>query len=145
MATEWTAYLSDGRSINEKDLFVLNDLSPFRKLIKYIVKNDLSINAITITVGGVRYNSPSLSEKSNFTSTVLPEKFWISYRERFLPFTNSGSSFIGLSWKVGENRTTLWIRTNQDGQKPISWFEIRPADQAIDKLVDKCYNGDDHK
>lgn len=135
----WTAHLSDGRSINERDLFTPNDVLPFKKLVKLCVAQGVEINSLTVNVKGVRYNSPSKSERGNFTSTVNHEKFWVSYRERFLPMQDIAMTFIGMSWKVGENRTTMWIGLSSD--KPISWFEIRKAEGRQEEIIDLYYNG----
>jgi hypothetical protein len=137
MSTEWVAYLSDGRSINEKDLFVQDEELPFKKLVKHCVKNNLTITAITATVNGVRYNTPSTGTRGNFNSTVKPEKFWVQYRERFLPLQGLAISFIGLSWKTRDIRTTLWIKTGDI--EPISWIEIRGAGGSTEEYIDKFY------
>jgi len=135
----WTAHLSDGRSINEKDLLTPNGTLPFKQLVKLCVSQSVEINSITVNVNGVRYNSPSKSERGNFTSTVNHEKFWICYRERFLPMQQIALSFIGLSWRVGEDRTTLWVSLGSEN--PISWFEIRKANDRQEELIDLYYSG----
>ena len=124
----WTAYLSDGRSINDSDLVdpeVKEDILPFKKLVKQLANTEVQINSVTVNVNGVRYNSPSVGERGNFSSTIKPSKFWISYKDRFLPMQNRAVSFIGLSWLTDNNRTTLWISLSVD--KPISWFGIVPG------------------
>lgn len=137
MAAEWTAYLSDGRSINERDLYVEGEELPFKKLVKYCVKNNISITAITATVEGIRFNSPSVSERGNFVSTIKPERFWISYRERFLPIQGIASTFMGISWRVEDTRTTMWIKIG--GDTPISWIEIRDLKDSVEHFINKCY------
>jgi hypothetical protein len=137
MAAEWIAFLSDGRSINEKDLFVKDEELPFKKLVRYCIKNDLTITAITATVNGVRFNTPSTSSRGNFTSPVKPEKFWIQHRSRFLPVQELQLAFLGLSWKSGDYRMTQWIAL--DNEKPISWMEVRGAGGAVDEFIDKFY------
>lgn len=135
----WTAYLSDGRSINEKDLFSPNDVLPFKKLITQCYKEGVDINCVTLNVKGVRYNSPSKSERGNFVSSVEHGNFWISYRDRFMPMQDMAVSFIGLSWRTGEDRTTLWVSLSSD--KPISWVEIRKAVGRQEEIIDLYYSG----
>ena len=137
MACEWTAYLDDGRSINEKDLFVEGEDLPFKKLVHYCVKNDIIINAITVAIDGIRFNSPSLGERGNFNSTEKPERFWIQYRERFLPLQGKAATFLGMSWKLGDIRTQQWIKIS--GPTPISWIEIRKATGGLEMSIEKNY------
>lgn len=135
----WIAFLSSGQSINEEDLYVPGEESPFKKLVRYTVKNNLVINAVTVTVKGIRYNSPSLSERGNFVSPVKPERFWVCYRDRYFPFQKENYTFIGLSWKANDCRTILWIGTNSEN--PISWIEINNLDTSLEELINKYYNG----
>jgi hypothetical protein len=134
----WTAFLSDGRSVNEQDLFVPDEELPFRKLVRLCVRENLKVNAITVTVKGIRYNSPSLGERGNFASEIKPEKFWIMYRDKFLVMQNKAFSFIGLSWKVGNSRTTIWIGTTTD--KPISWVEVMSLNTSEEELINRVYD-----
>lgn len=136
----WTAYLSDGRSINDSDLKDSTKIEnlPFRKLVEALAGTGININSVTIKVNGVVYNSPSVGENGNFASTIKPTKFWIAYKDRFLPMQNRSVSFVGLSWMVEDIRTTLWVSL---GSKPISWFEIREATGRQEDLINDCYNG----
>lgn len=133
----WTAFLSNGQSVNEKDLYIPGQESPFKKLVKYTIANNLTINSITVSIKNTIYNSPSLSERGNFVSPLKPEKFWICYRDRYFPFQKENYTFIGLSWKIGNSRTILWISTNSE--RPISWFEITDLNTSLEELIDKYY------
>jgi hypothetical protein len=135
----WTAYLSDGRSINEKDLLVPNEELPFKKLVRYCVKNDLQINAVTLFINGVRINGPSMTERGNFVSAIKPEKFWILYRERFMPLQGRAISFMALTWKVENIRTFLWVALSDP---TICWFELRKAEGATEELIEQVYKGE---
>lgn len=137
MSVEWTAFLNDGRSINDKDLFIPKEDLPFKKLVKYVTKEDLTINAVTLNVNGIRYNSPSLSERGNFVSAIKPEKFWIFFRDRYLMMQNRSSSFVGLSWKLGDYRTILWVSTTT--VPPISWIEIAGTNNNSETSIEKYY------
>jgi len=135
----WTAYLSDGRSINEKDLYVRGEVLPFKKLVRLCNEQGVQVASMTLNVSGVRYNSPSRGVSSSFQSAIAPEKFWIYYRSRFLMLQSRENSFIGLSWKAGDFRTTLWVST--DNPRPISWFEIKKAEGREEDMINDHYKG----
>lgn len=115
---KWIASLSDGRTIEEKDLFVEGEDSPYRKLLKIIEKDKVSITGFRIQVKGRTYVAPSNSKLAKFPSVIKTD---VQMRKR-ATLTQGGvcDKFYGFFFVIGDKR--IYQRISEETGD--SWIQI---------------------
>ena len=115
---KWIASLSDGRTIEEKDLFVKGEDSPYRKLLKILENDNVSITGFRIQVKGRTYVAPSNSKLAKFPSVI---KTNIQMRKR-ATLTQGGvcDNFYGFFFVIGDKR--IYQRISEETGD--SWIQI---------------------
>ena len=117
--TKWIASLSDGRTIEEENLFVAGEKSPYQKLLDIIEKDKVTLTGFRIQVNGITFVAPSNSKVAKFPSSV---KVNITHRKRAemkLGDANS-DNYYGYYFEIGETKIYNWINSKTGD----SWIQV---------------------
>uniref|UniRef100_A0A6M3IWC8 Uncharacterized protein n=1 Tax=viral metagenome TaxID=1070528 RepID=A0A6M3IWC8_9ZZZZ len=135
---EWEIGLSNGESWNRKQLYKEKDLSPFRRLLKYMKDGDLSITSFKIILPSCFLHLPST--KGKIQSEIEPLYFWIETNERFGGYLGSQLKSIeikeSVSYRLGDTRVYYWVNENNN-----VWCQILPLNHKKEKEIEKTYVG----
>jgi hypothetical protein len=137
---DWEVSLSDGQNWTNKQWTATEGRLPFRRLVDYIVKNDLYITSCKIKVGNGFFHLPSFAG-SRWESNDIPERFWYTYKERFAGGlggeVKSMEKWEAISYVMGDNRIFYW--NNGTGH---FWIQNTKLNEEIkESIVDKAYVG----
>ena len=119
---KWIASLSDGRTIEEKELFVEGGVSPYTALLKLVDKDNVTITGFRIQVNGITYTAPSNAKLAKFPSEV-PVKPTHRIRAT-LDSSGKTEQYYGYYFVLGEHQIYQWI----DSKNGDSWIQTVKAE-----------------